>query len=551
MTARVIEIINGGLKFSSAARSNVHGWSYPYKTVTFMHNCLSIPEITSTIFGYLLYEYDAREYKQILQRRHLLALLKTCRTFYHPALALLWSVLYSPAPLLLTMPEDLVELGTGTPPLTIRFKRHVVHSDWNRFDFHALFVKELAEGFEEHDRAFTGYFLLFTEVCNELRRRDSVLLPNLKTLKATSGNGFAYAPAFLKPPLQHLHLYVHSNHILSLIQFLIYLPRDAPFLKSLHMQQSRTPWHDDSIRLINDNIHTTLLRDLNLEEFVCSWLPLTDDTTQHLLSMPALRSMTIRKDAPTLVRILHSQPMHTPQITTLNIHCDVMNDGQNSLASVLALFLPSKLTTFRVTSKTTVYGTSELSELLRAVGTHCSPKLLTEIILNRSEIEHDPVGDKAIVDLQMIQPLLPFSNLRKVCLPNQPFSLTDAEVKTLAMSWPHIEDFCFDNEGPAILEPRTTLRGMLWFAIYCRELQSLTFNFTDTAGNKVVLSQEEIDRAAGHRLRFLTVGHSLIDDPRTVSSFLNRVFSKLSVLEYTYGNDINGERWSEVQAQLH
>lgn len=112
-------ISNGGLKFSSAARSNVHGWSYPYKTVTFMHNCLSIPEITSTIFGYLLYEYDAREYKQILQRRHLLALLKTCRTFYHPALALLWSVLYSPAPLLLTMPEDLVELGTGTPPLTI------------------------------------------------------------------------------------------------------------------------------------------------------------------------------------------------------------------------------------------------------------------------------------------------------------------------------------------------------------------------------------------------------------------------------------------------
>ena len=69
-----------------------------------MHHCLHIEEILATIFEFVLYDVGTRK---TYDKRSVLALVKTCRTFNMPALQVLWTNLCSPVPLLLTMPDDL------------------------------------------------------------------------------------------------------------------------------------------------------------------------------------------------------------------------------------------------------------------------------------------------------------------------------------------------------------------------------------------------------------------------------------------------------------
>lgn len=236
--------------------------------------------------------------------------------------------------------------------------------------------------------------------------------------------------------------------------------------------------------LLFNQIHTNRLRGLNLpvEEFVCGWLPLADETIWRVLSMPALRILKIRTDAHALVRILKSQPMKAPQLTSLKVHCKVENDGLNSLASMLTLMLPSRLTKFSIISPGSICRTSELRELLRAAGRHCSPELLTRFSLQGNDFADQPSDEDAVIDFKMIEPMLPFSNLRKVEFQHQQFELSDSEFKTLAMSWPLIEDFSFEVRKTP--EPKATLRGLLWLA----KLNSLAFNFTDMISYRTMLS---------------------------------------------------------------
>jgi len=73
-----------------------------------MHRCLHIQEILASIFDYMLYKPQRSGLLSLVDdKRSILALVKTCRTFNIPALRVLWKNLFSPVLLLLTMPEDL------------------------------------------------------------------------------------------------------------------------------------------------------------------------------------------------------------------------------------------------------------------------------------------------------------------------------------------------------------------------------------------------------------------------------------------------------------
>lgn len=70
-----------------------------------MHPCLRIEEILASIFEVVLCDVGTR--LKTYDKRSVLALVKTCRTFNIPALQVLWKNLFSPVPLFLTMPDDL------------------------------------------------------------------------------------------------------------------------------------------------------------------------------------------------------------------------------------------------------------------------------------------------------------------------------------------------------------------------------------------------------------------------------------------------------------
>jgi hypothetical protein len=73
-----------------------------------MHRCLRIYEILEHIFEDVIYQ--TQNQRPFRDRPSLLAVLKTCRSFSVPAMKLLWRDLSTILPLILTMPEDLVEV---------------------------------------------------------------------------------------------------------------------------------------------------------------------------------------------------------------------------------------------------------------------------------------------------------------------------------------------------------------------------------------------------------------------------------------------------------
>lgn len=64
-----------------------------------MHHCLRIAEILTMVMDFLV----AAGHRGA---REVLALLKTCKSFYEPALDLLWRDLHILAPLVMCLPED-------------------------------------------------------------------------------------------------------------------------------------------------------------------------------------------------------------------------------------------------------------------------------------------------------------------------------------------------------------------------------------------------------------------------------------------------------------
>ena len=90
-----------------------------------MHHCLHIEEILTSIFEFVLCNAPPKGRGPLVyDKRSVLALVKTCRTFSLPALRVLWKNLFSPVPLILTLPEDLwhVEKKAGkafTAPSTL------------------------------------------------------------------------------------------------------------------------------------------------------------------------------------------------------------------------------------------------------------------------------------------------------------------------------------------------------------------------------------------------------------------------------------------------
>ena len=74
-----------------------------------MHCCLQFPEILGLIFENL--SSNRTELERDAGQRSILAVLTTCQAISIPAMVLLWRDLETLAPLILTMPGDLVKVS--------------------------------------------------------------------------------------------------------------------------------------------------------------------------------------------------------------------------------------------------------------------------------------------------------------------------------------------------------------------------------------------------------------------------------------------------------
>ncbi|KAJ3498715.1 hypothetical protein NLJ89_g10180 [Agrocybe chaxingu] len=511
-------------------------------------HCLQIEEILSLILENVV---ECRNNKEVFDRASVLSVAKTCRRFREPALRSLWKSLYSVVPLLLTMPEDLLEREIPSEwhnifqPRTITFRRPVISSDWERFDYYAPFVRRLG-GMDSLERSPSAFFVMNDVIRHALEQRHTVLLPNLRT-SVVSSNDLEYTSLFLTPSVHTLCFIMHPKHLQQLSHLAIKVPLEAANIKILRLSQS-TSWKTQQQALFAHAL-AELLRGLDLEVFHCEWFSLSDEMMTTILGMPSLRELTACKEALAVSQILEAKPFSKPTIRKFSLRTHRLSP--TSLPTILTNIRPSKLTEFRIRFSSGTCTQDNLCSLILAIASYCSTTSFVNFAL---EQEADATNeDDALpcpITFDTLKPLFQFSNLRELSLRElslmHSFDLSDAEIKEMAQSWPRIEWLCCESSWED-LEPRTTLAGLLWLATYCRKLESLSYSFTGSG----VFPEELMAPAAGHNLAFLSVGWSRIDNPSEVSDFLNTAFPKLVLLLWGAEPDsVDSEHWQEVQAQI-
>ncbi|KAF8177661.1 hypothetical protein BJ912DRAFT_673829 [Pholiota molesta] len=535
-----------------------------------MHHCLRIYEILALICEASLYQKYQKYWGNnecVLDRPSLLALLKTCRSFSVPATKLLWRNLPGLVPLMFTMPKDLVEVKTvfgkveelgglrysncQVGPQRVRFRRPILPYDWERLDFYAPFVRHI-EATMKQDPASTSLIVFHPWVCIKFLDRGKVFLPNL-TMALSSSDPISLIPLLLTPRTHSFQLFMDSDCVFPLCCFAdLDFPTRAPSLKSLDLSQATWPGWKPSDQPWFLSAVSKLLDTLDLEEFKCNCLHLTDQMMENLIKMPSLRKIDVHKNTAAVARALRLFPVSEPRLKEVSIKTDVL--GPSYLAQILISLQPSLLEVFDISliGPPEFCTQGQLNDLISAVGTHCSPRFLTHFSFNNTFQMEPPLAISVIVNSRLLRPLLPFSNLRRFYLGSYHFDYTDAEVKELAMSWPLLEALHIDGSTvmvPAPTKPRTTIRCLLWFAIYCRNLDALSFNFTgiDT------FSDTELALASGGPLTMLSVGHSTITESDKAAAFISTVFTNIRLLIWSMSESSDAENqkmWREVDALL-
>ncbi|KAF9484316.1 hypothetical protein BDN70DRAFT_989765 [Pholiota conissans] len=519
-----------------------------------MHPCLEIYEIIELIFEYVLHSPSTRSRTSRLDRGSLVALLKTCRSFSVSSSKLLWQNLESLGPLIATMPEDLVEVAKtydslrGRESYELSFRREVIPEDWERFDLYAPLVKAI--GLVTAHTWTTPKFTLSKGIELVLHERRKILLPNLTMLAELSGDPSATL-LLLTPYIQVLKFRVDFSWGTSFISRFI---SDITFylhsLTSLHISvYSGFNLDHQKVETFASDV-ARLLGLLNLEEFVCNWLELSGPMVETLVQMPRLRKIDILVSPPAL-ELLH---FVEPQLKGIRIcistfpGADAEVDMVPHLSRILIALQPTLLDSFyfRKKKSATHMTQQDLTSLTSAIERHCSPKFLRYFSIIYQRVMNDL---PAIANIQLFRPLLAFSQLRKLCLEVHA-DFTDAEAQQLAISWPHMEelDIVPFISVPPSLPIRTTLKCLLWFATYCRNLKQLSFCFKgmDT------FTECELAEASDNPLCCLEVGYSTEVDPERFLDFVKVVFPNLSALMWNElaMDDGNNEKWEAVNTSL-
>ena len=378
----------------------------------------------------------------------------------------------------------------------------------------------------------------------ESRTPTASLLPNLRTI-AVRAPDLPLTSLFLSPRVRELKLVMLPTQAAALSSLALKIPLRSPTLRSLHLAQISVWNLSDRAQFIDALVD--LLENLQLEEFICNWFPLSEDMLRVLLAMPYLSSVVISAAMPDLAKALHDHLIQHARIRSFTLCTPLLVPSQ--LPHIVSSLHPSKLEALVITARRhSCNNAKELTDLISTLVNTCSPQHFTELYIDSGR--RDAVdAAAATIDFKMLKPLLPFVHLKRIFLPAHPFDLTDAEVKDLAMAWPNLEDLCFwayQYTVPEGSSERTSLRGLLWLATHCRKLNSLTFPFRSVSIGQEIFTEDEMALADGHSLNVLDVGFSEIQCAERVASFINRVFPELKLFLFRVGEPYYA-RWEKVQ----
>ncbi len=189
-------------------------------------------------------------------------------------------------------------------------------------------------------------------------------------------------------------------------------------------------------------------------------------------------------------------------------------------------FAPTNLTSLHVDSA--IFETvSSIHGLLSMVADTCQMLKSLALVSSSSDIAYAAQADDAEqygITFNHLKPVLKMANLRSLeIFHHHPLALTEEDIEIFAASWPSLENLILNDEPVVLKESNLTAAALLPFARHCPDLIRLGL-FIDTSSVETTLSPFTTSPFVPFkRLKYLSVGASVINDGNPVALYLSRI----------------------------
>ncbi|KAJ7148305.1 hypothetical protein C8R46DRAFT_1231311 [Mycena filopes] len=520
-----------------------------------MHSALLIPELVKQICEHVAApptSFDEalalmNDSNECSWEQSIANLARTCTFFTDPSLDVLWESQHDLGNLLRCFPRNSWEITAPHNQALPRFRflRPVTGIDFERPRFYAGRVRALGQ---LEDPSFEIAPEVYDELGVCLLGRP--IFPRLRAL--------GWVPHPLAGPAQFqgidlvLSATIRRIHVSSSSDSAACISKLASVCSTLSVLKFRghEPFDIDA-RCAMQSLITGLKI---ITSIAVDYL--TEDSFRHLSTLQSLRRLTIygADVADWKFHPLPTSPHPFPSIEELSFAQICMPAVRSILTTCPVLSL--RTMDLSGLEMTDAFG---MGSLFEAVMEHIRPENLTRLSAYTAEVFPLQGGNAYILDHQLLDVVLPCSNLVHLDLRlGLGFNLDDACVHVMAKAWPCIETLTlapsYSYDAVSWCTSGVTLHALEALARNCPELTSLdlTLDATAVAMGPVGLSPP----SPHHSLEFLNVGRSSVTAVPETAGFLYRLFPnlKLRPLKTRWDNsvDLDGRkrRWHRVEETI-
>lgn len=277
----------------------------------------------------------------------------------------------------------------------------------------------------------------------------------------------------------------------------------------------------------------------NLTNFDCAHIALNEDAVNALASLQTLRFCSLRLPEIPTWRSAHNILHPFPALIHMEISCSI----EAYVAFSRAMDLP--LIKHFILAVTAIPNDTALLNFFPSIRRQLSPTSLTSIQVYlfdgfKNRVTRAAIAAQgAVLKSSHFSPLLDFNliasfDLRLPCL----HDIDDSLFVDLARAWPRLRTFVLGDQPYCIHDsPRTTLKALIPFALYCPRLEALGMQLSATAarsGGRIPAEYYNDLSALPHgspsRIELLHVSSSPVANAEEVAMFLACVFPELRIV---------------------
>ncbi|KAF8548435.1 hypothetical protein OG21DRAFT_761101 [Imleria badia] len=413
-----------------------------------MHQVLQIQEILRNIFDHCRYPEVTSD---------LPALARTCRAFKEPALDVLWEKLLDPSPLARCLSEA-SHYSQVAPDAKkyYSFRKPLTQIEWSILRSYTRRIRYLLDKMDGLDWESVSTFLN--------PPTTEPLFPNLRHLRAgplteIKIKCLLYMPF---PSLISLDLFaIKLKYLYSLQGSLESFFKFSPNVRRIRI------YPDPDIKFSNF-FSSYICRWTNLETVQCCSITFDLDALGHLSHMPLLTRLHCRLSA--------TLPPADPPLFFSNL--DDLILSSEFLDSILQFLSRTRLPAI---VQFTVYvercpSKQGFSSFLASVQTSAVSNTLKELRFHEWSDAHWQDGEdvSSVRGFEDLQPCMVFGNLHRLYLHLDHVGLSDSELATLALAWPHLEHLFINGNHGWGMSGGITPNGLLQLLQTCPSLSMIS-----------------------------------------------------------------------------